>query len=190
MRKVFSITICTILLISCEKNASNENFESLKEKFNGKYEIISSISKDAVDLNMDGIASTNLISENSEIFNAGLELKILNDSKLLFEDKWPVETILNTEDGIFDSTCYHPTYIISYSLYINPISCQFEDNYSSIKLLENIQQNSTNKLISIESITIEENETIKVITIRKLYTMKGWIKTKIESRYKRYTSLT
>lgn len=190
MKKRLLITICAIFLISCNKNESNENLVQLKEKFQGKYEMISSISEDAVDLNMDGITSTDLLSENPEISNSGLELRIINENEQLFEEKWPVETIVIPRGEIFDSTSYHPTYSIYYALYSNPISCQFEDDYKSIHLLGDIQQNSTNTLISMESITIGENETIKVITIRKLYSMKGWIRTKIESRYKRYTTTT
>lgn len=190
MKKRLLITICAIFLISCNKNESNENLVQLKEKFQGKYEVISSISEDAVDLNMDGITSTDLLSENPDISNSGLELRIINDNEQLFEEKWRVETIVISRGEIFDSTNYHPTYSIYYALYSNPISCQFEDDYKSIHLLGDIQQNSTNTLISMESITIGENETIKVITIRKLYSMKGWIRTKIESRYKRYTTTT
>ena len=179
-----------IFLINCNKKESDEKLEQLKEKFHGKYEVISSISAYAVDLNMDGIVSTDLLSENPEISNSGLELRILNTNNQLFEEKWPVETIVVPRGEIFDSTSYHPNYSIYYALYSNPSSCRFDDNYKSIQLLGDFQQNSKNTLISIKSITIEENETIKVITIRKLYTMKGWITTKIESRYKRYTTTT
>jgi hypothetical protein len=190
MKKGLLITICTIFLISCNKNKSNVDIEQLKEKFHGKYEVISSISEDAVDLNMDGTTSTDLLYENPEISNSGLELRILNDNEQLFEEKWPVETIVIPRGEIFDSTSFHPTYNIYYALYINPSSCRFDDVYKSIQLLDEFQQNSANTLISMESITIEENETIKVITIRKLYTMKGWITTKIETQYKRYTTTT
>jgi len=190
MKKGLLITICMISLIGCNKNESNENLEQLKEKFHGKYEVISSISKDAVDLNMDGIASTDLLSENPKISNAGLELRVLNTNEQLFEEKWPVETITIPRGEIFDSTSYHPTYSIYYAIHINPSFCRFDDDYKSIQLLEDFQQDWTNTLISIESIIIEENEIIKVTTIRKLYTLRGWIKTKIESRYKRYTIIT
>jgi hypothetical protein len=70
MKKGLFITICTILLFSCNKHDSNADTEQLKEKFHGKYEVISSISEDAVDLNMDGTTSTDLLAENPEISNA------------------------------------------------------------------------------------------------------------------------
>lgn len=190
MKKGLLITICTIFLISCSKNESDEKLEQLKEKFHGKYEMISSTSMDAVDLNMDGITSTNLLSENSEISNSGLELRILNENELLFEEKWPVEYITIPRGETIDPSSYHPSYVINYALYINPGLFEFGDDYRSIEFLGEIQQNSTNTLISFESIIIEENETFKVTSIRKLYTMMGWITTKIESRYKRYTIIT
>ncbi|MFA8433553.1 MAG: hypothetical protein ACEPOZ_03455 [Marinifilaceae bacterium] len=190
MKKGLLITICTIVFIGCNKKESNENFEQLKEEFHGKYELISSVSKDSIDLNMDGTASTNLLLENPQISNSSLEIRILNDQKQLFEEKWPVETILTPSGGTLDPGSYHSSYSILYALYINPFTCRFDDDFKSIHLLEDIRKNSTNTLISIESIIIEGNKTIKVTTIRKLYTKKGWITTKIESRYKRYTIIT
>jgi hypothetical protein len=190
MKKGLLITICTIFLVSCNKNESDEKLEQLKEKFHGKYEIISSTSMDAVDLNMDGITSTNLLSENAEISNSGLELRILSENKQLFEEKWPVESIVIPEGETFDSNSYHSSYVIYYALYTNHNLSRINNDYQSIELLGEIEKNSTNTLISIESIIIEENETLKVTSIRKLYTMMGWITTKIESRYKRYTIIT
>lgn len=190
MRIGLLITICAIFFISCSKNESKDRLEELKEKFHGKYELISSASKDAVDLNMDGNTSTNLLSENPEILNSGLEIRIINDNEHLFEEKWPVETIVIPRGETFDPTRYHSTYNILYASYINPSTCRFEDDLKSIQLLGDVQVNSTNKLINIESIIIEENEILKVTTIRKLYTMKGWITTQIESRYKRYSITT
>jgi hypothetical protein len=177
----------SIILFSCNKDESSESIEQLKAKFHGKYEMISSISSVPVDMNMDGISSTNLLNENREILYAGLELRVLDAGSNLFEEKWPTEYISLPKGEIFDSTSYHPSYTINYANYINSAICQFDENYKSIKLLSEFYQNSTNKLIVIESITLEENEIIKVISIRKLYTMNGWTKTRIVSQYKRFT---
>jgi len=184
------IILTITLLMSCNSDESNENFYQLKEKFHGKYEVISSNSLEPVDLNMDGISSTNLLNENPEILNAGLELRISEDNGNLFEEAWPVEYISMPRGEEFDSTSYHSTYTILYAMHMNGLLCQFDDNFKSINLLGDLQKNSTNKLVSIESITIEEVEIIKVVTIRELYTMNGWITSKIESRYRRFTIIT
>lgn len=190
MKNGFLITIFAVLLISCNKDKTNDTIAQLKDKFHGKYEVISSVSKDAVDLNMDGIRSTDLLSENPEILNSGLELRILNEKEQLFEEQWPVEYISIPRGEIFDSSRYHTTYSINYALYINHGFCIIDKDHKSIKLLDDIEKNSINKLISIESILIEENEIIEVTSIRKIYTINGWITTKIKSRYKRYTKMT
>lgn len=149
--------------------------------------MISSFSSEPVDLNMDGISSTNLLSENKEILGAGLELLVIEASENLFEEKWPVEYISVPRGEVFDSTSYHPSYTINYANYANAVMCQFDENYKSINLLSGFYQNSTNKLIGIESISLEENEIIKVTSIRKLYTIGGWTTTRIVSKYKRFT---
>jgi len=187
MKKGLLITISIILLMSCSKD---ENLVQVKEKFHGKYEMISSVSLEPVDLNMDGFSSNRLLSENPEYLNAGILLIISADNRYSFEEKWPVEYIETGTNEPIDSTRYHSTYLINYAMYMNGLMFQFDDNYKSIQLLGDLQKNPTNKLISIESITIEENEIIKVVTIRKLYTINGWTTTKIESRYKRYTIIT
>ncbi len=187
MKKGLLITLSIFLLMSCSKE---DNLGQIKEKFHGKYEIISSVSSEPVDLNMDGISSNRLLSENPEFLNAGIMLLISADNRYLFEEKWPVEYISTRTIEPFDSTRYHSTYIINYAMYMNGFMFHFDDNYKSIRLLGERQPNSTNKLINVESITLEENEIIKVVTIRKLYTINGWTITKIESRYKRFTIIT
>jgi hypothetical protein len=187
MKKDLFVIVLTVLLVGCSKDAPFGNLEQLKEQFQGKYEVISSSSEDAVDLNMDGLTSTDLLSENPELAKSGLELRILDADKHLFEEKWPVENITVTDDRPFDPTSYRPSYHIMYALYINPSLCQFDNDCKSIHLLDDLQQHPTNTLIRIESISIEENGIIKVATIRKLFTMTGWVTTKIASRYKRYT---
>ena len=78
------ITICAIFFISCCKNESNENLEQLKleelkASFHGNYELISSVSEDAVDLNMDGTNSSNLLLENPKLSESRLFISRLSE---------------------------------------------------------------------------------------------------------------
>lgn len=187
MKNGLLITITIILLMSCSKD---ENLGQIKEKFHGKYEMISSVSSVPVDLNMDGISSNKLLNENPEYLKAGIMLLITEGNGYLFEEKWPVEYIETGTNDPIDSTSYHSNYLINYAMYMNASLFQFDDNYKSIQLHGIRHEDSTNKLISVESVTVEENEIIKVVTVRKLYTINGWATTKIESRYKRYTIIT
>ena len=139
---------------------------------------------------MDGVFSTNLLNENPVISNSELEVRILVDNKHLFSEMWPVEYIAMQRGEVFDSTRYHSTYSINYAMYHNGGYFEFTNSFKSIQLSGSIVPWTVNTLRSFDSISMEENEIIKVTAVRKLYTLKGWITTKIISRYKRYTIIT
>ncbi|MCZ4694600.1 hypothetical protein [Ancylomarina euxinus] len=179
-----------IFLISCNKKESKENLEQLYQKFNGNYELISSISKHAVDLNMDGRASTDLLSENPMLSESRLGIRILENDYHYFEEMWPMVSSQVRRDEVYDPNKVYSTYALSYDSYYNMSTCLFNNDYTSIQLLRDVQKDSVNTLISIESIIIEANEVIKVTAVRKLYTIEGWHTCQIESRYKRYTIIS
>ncbi|WP_163323250.1 hypothetical protein [Draconibacterium mangrovi] len=195
MKRFTWIIISLLALISCNKSDWHDNYEELKLQYNGKYELLSSYSDDAVDLNMDGIYSTDLPVENPEIQRARLEIKIIAEDRMtepgkhLFDEMWPVAHISLPRGEVFDSTRYHESYSIMYAMKIMPCWCEFEDNNSIIVLGEpTIDESSA--LISFESIDMDENDIITFVTLRKLYTIDGWVETRITSRYKRYTDRT
>jgi hypothetical protein len=190
MYKAIILTICTIFLGGCSKEKPRDGEVSLKEKFHGKYEIISSISDVSVDINMDGVSSNNLLIENFEVSGSKLELRILNSNEHLFSESWPVEYIVIPRGEIFDSTRYHPTYRIYYALHGYDRMFRFSDDQKFIQLVQSVVEDTTNTLIQVESLTVEEDKTIKVAEKRKLYTSNGWIKTRIVSTYRRYTKIT
>jgi len=191
------ITICAIFFISCCKNESNENLEQLKleelkASFHGNYELISSVSEDAVDLNMDGTNSSNLLLENPKLSESRLFIRIL-EAELgyhFFEEMWPMASSYVRRDEVYDPNKVYSTYALGYDSNVNSSICLFNDDCTSIQLLNDVKKDELNTLMSIESINIEENEIIKVTSIRRLYSIKGWVTTKIESRYKRYTIIT
>ncbi|PKQ63981.1 hypothetical protein BZG02_08185 [Labilibaculum filiforme] len=187
------ITICTIFLISCNQKESNEELEQLKleelkAKFHGDYKLISSDSEDAVDLNMDGTASTNLLLENPKLSESRLGIRILEsvDGYHFFDEMWPMVSSQVRRDEVFDPNKVYSTYAISYDTYYNMSTCIFNEDYTSIQLLDAVKKDDVNTLISIEAIILEGNEIIKVKALRRLYTIKGWLTCQIESKYKRY----
>ncbi|EON74801.1 hypothetical protein ADIS_4772 [Lunatimonas lonarensis] len=90
-------TIC--MLIGCQEmeiEVADRPF--LREKFNGKYELLSARSEVAIDLNNDGIASSNLLDENSTIWFSSLKIRIPDESEIflkhnefVFTEFWPTE---------------------------------------------------------------------------------------------------
>ena len=196
--KIFLLFIaCMFILVSCEKNESEDSKRPLlREKFNGKYELISSLSKTPVDLNNDGIESTNLLLENSMILFSEIEIRIpnesdsyLKDNEFVFCEFWPTENDHRLKNKEVITVYETRVYGSDYDIYGNTLIGVFAENLKNctINTLLDINDDGKNTLIEIKSIDIMENETIKVIVIRKLYTKNGWVISEIESLYKRYT---
>ena len=190
MKIILSIVICAVSFVSCNKIDSEDHLEILKDKFHGKYELVSSISKELLDLNMDGIASNDLLSENPQLARSGIEVFIIDSDHHLFEEKWATENHQISRDELFDPNKVYTTEGLYYGMYINMSSFIFNEDFKTIQLLDGVYTNEVNTLISFESVVFEGNEIVKVTTIRKLYTKKGWVTTEIISRYKRFTTLT
>lgn len=190
MTRLLYIAFCAVLLIGCSKTDSNDDVEFLKENFHGKYKLISSTSEKAVDLNMDGYSSTDLLSENPIISESELEIRIYDVNSNLFEEKWTMENSQIPRDEVYDPNRVYSTDGLNYAKYINFFPFEFNENFKSIKLLTEVYKDNVNTLIGIESVIMEEKGFIKVTTTRKLYTKVGWIATQIESRYKRYSKVT
>ena len=192
--KLFLAIISTIVLFSCDDDNANENVvhEALKERFNGKYEIIEATSATPVDLNMDGEGSTNLLNENPAILNAQIELRI-NENSNLYSDLWPVEDIMATVEE-FDSTTYYPTYVINYALFVLGNRFHFVENYTAIELINREpafnRGTADPRVVFPDSIKIEEDGIITVISTRNIFTFNGYMTVEIVAKYRRYTKIT
>ena len=197
MKNFLLFIACMFILVSCEKNESEVSKRPLlREKFNGKYELISSLSKTPVDLNNDGIESTNLLVENSMVLSSFIEIRIpnesdsyLKDNEFVFCEFWPTENEHRLKNKEVIPVYETPVFGMGYDIYGNTLIGVFAENLKTCtinKLLE-ISDDGKNTLIEIKSIDIMENETFKVTVIRKLYTKNGWEISEIESLYKRYT---
>lgn len=186
------IMICSVFLMSCDKNDKSEQIklEELTEKFEGRYKLISSVADKALDINMDGISSTDLLLENPKLEKARLGIRILEYGYHFIQEMWPMVSSQVSRNEVFDLNKVYSTYGLGYDSYYNLNTCLFNDDLTAIELLKDIQKDEVNTLISVESIQIEGKEIIKIKSVRRIYTIKGWLTSQIESRYKRYTSIT
>ena len=192
MKKLTWILISLLAFSSCSKSDLDDDYEQLKLQYNGKYELISSYSDDAVDLNMDGVYSTDLPGENPEIERAHLEIRIIAEDHMtepgnhLFEEMWPVAHVPDRGEEVSDTARHQDSYFIMYAMKLHGCRCEFTDNNTTILLDEPYLEESS-ALISFESVDVDENGIITFVTRRKLYTIDGWGETRITTRYKRYT---
>jgi hypothetical protein len=192
MKKFLPLIACAIILGSCQKEKEEiSQIPFLREKFQGNYGIISSYSIIPVDLNNDGVESTNLLTENSLIlFDAELLFRIPggfdDDNVFILDEIWPTEN-----DWRPEITEVIPMYenrtsgaATGYSPLINLIDGTFADDFKSASFKILYPDEDRNTLIDIDFEFLED-ETIKAIAKRKLYTSNGWVTTEIESVYKR-----
>lgn len=181
------------LIISCAESVNSNNNTLLKERFHGKYEVLSAISEVAVDLNMDGITSNNLFNENDEVNNAKIEIRLENENKLFIE-RWPIEW-LGVGSGEIDSSKYDSSISYSYAHYSITSEFEFANSDQQISLIDTelIYDNYgrvDRRFAFPESIIIDNDDIIIVITNRYLYTSSGYLQSRITARYKRFTSET
>ncbi len=195
---IFIVLIC--FLVSCNNNQSDTSIRPLlHEKFNGKYELISSFSNIPVDLNNDGSESTNLLLENSMLLFSEIEIRIPNepdlfikDNEFVFSEFWPTENEHRLKNKDVIKVYDTPLNTGDYDIYGNILIGVFTDDFRTCTISDyfKIKDDGKNTLIEVKSIDVLENETIRVTVIRKLYTMNGWVLSEIESLYKRYTVAT
>ncbi|MCT4587691.1 MAG: hypothetical protein N4A71_07705 [Carboxylicivirga sp.] len=200
INKTFFLLITLLFFLwGCQKEEMEiNNRPLLKERFNGKYELISSNSKQAVDLNNDGIESTNLLDENSVILFSEITIRIpyedelfLKENEFVFSELWPMENEHRLKEKKILTVYKKRVYSVNYDLYGNVQIGKFnEDLTSAEKFRLDINDDGKNTLVQLKSLNLLEDEIIRVIVVRKLFTKNGWVTTEIESLYKRYSPVT
>lgn len=199
LRNGLLATICAITFIGCSKGELGEvDLElQLKEKYHGKYELVSVFSDRNVDLDMDGSSTANLIYENPMMRLSTIEIRFIDkdvrlscENQLYFVETWPVEgsVLLEGIDGRSTTPlAVSPPY---YNLHVSLAKGKFDHDYKRIWLQEVPQDYPNNARIEIESVELEKNEIVKVTSTRRLYTKVGWVTTRVIARYRRYAIIT
>ncbi|TCO10434.1 hypothetical protein [Natronoflexus pectinivorans] len=192
MKKFLPLFTVIVFLLGCQKQDKEVSIRPvLREKFHGKYEIVSCVSNIPVDLNNDGVESCNLFEENSLIpFAAKIEIMIpfQNDTyfkynEFTYRDWWPTENErrLSATEIVPTHTTY-TTVSFFYDYRPSDLRGVFADDLKS----------ATFTIIGVEDTLLDIkldilfDDHIKVTSTRKLYTRTGWVTVEIESVYRRY----
>lgn len=191
MKKITYLVALVGALSSCQKNAvePSEDTTVLHDRFHGQYSIVSATANRAVDLNRDGQASTDLLTE---IPNLGRKQSTLNvlirDNGLKwFEDLWPLPAL--TRNWNYSSP---DSMMVSGYLY-NPVPRDFTFDKAVANLL--VEPGAADKANggrtpAPESVVIEDDGQLRVVTLRLLYINRTWQPVRITTVYKRFTSTT
>ena len=200
-RLQFVMFMSGLLLIGCSPKevAPNENIPALNAQFHGKYKIIRSVSSEAVDVNLDGISTTDMmveIPELSRTYSNNLEIRIYGSSMYRPDPSfsiiqwWPEQYIrLNNNNWEGEPIDYQPGLIVNYAMQGGTRRFVFSSDLKSITVQPNDHE-SAFRWVFPESVTVNPDNTIEVVNKRKLYTSEGVKEFMITTVYERYTTST
>ncbi|HKG05192.1 MAG TPA: hypothetical protein VKB19_01970 [Pedobacter sp.] len=164
-----------LFLQSCKKNAVGKD-DDLKARFEGKYKIIKAVADRSVDLNLDGSASSNLMSEIPNLEKVYLDLRVNKKTgPSIYSQLWPNQ-FLSTPDP-------------SGAVYVNfanqATGATFSIDLENMKL--NVFRDRPDPSFPLPlSVSILPNNRLKIIMEKNIYTPDGWSKVHVEVEYERF----
>ena len=191
-------------LASCSPNdpAPNEDVNALHQRFHGKYKALSSVSSEAIDVNLDGQASTDMLVEIPDLTlqNSNyLELRIYGSGKyrpsnvFLFTQWWPEQDIFiptnKTQRWEGEEIAYQPNLTVNYPMQGTPRYFSLSADLKQMTVTSNQKEDSF-RWVRPESVTVENNGRLQVVNKRRLYTRSGVKEVVITTVYERYTMIT
>lgn len=194
-----------IWLASCSPNdpAPYDDVPTLHQKFHGKYNVISSVSSEAIDVNLDGKVSTDMTKEILQLapkYGQQLEIRIYgpnkNNSKraFYFMQYWPEQEIFistnKTQRWEGEPIEYQPGLIVNYLSNALTRTFSFSPDLGQLLVQPSPAENAFRWILP-QSVTVDKNtDTIQVVNKRRFYTSAGVKEVVTTTVYKRYTMVT
>jgi hypothetical protein len=191
---------------------TDKEADMLRVQFQGKYKIVSSLSDVAIDVNQDGVASTNMLQEipdlaldNQTKYN--VELRITDPSlynpaytpanypktpEYFFVQWWPEQFIRTGPGKVWDNNekiAYNPNYVVDYEFQSTLRKFSFSSDHKQITVIPDDNGNPF-RWIRPESVTVQDNGQLKTVNKRRVYTSAGVTDVIITTVYERFTTIT
>ncbi|QHT66586.1 hypothetical protein GXP67_07915 [Rhodocytophaga rosea] len=191
--------LCLFCLGACQQTEEvnpNQNVQILYEQFHGKYKIVHSTSSLALDVNLDGKASTDMLEELPDLPNTLIEVRINRRNQynsqpsFYFVHYWPKQE-LDLHGFQVEPTNYDPNITAQFSTKV--VSWGFAFDPALTHLILEPQSTSLidpDIFTPPQKIVIEGNERMEVTLTKRLYTSSGWKIVEIVTVYERYTMIT
>jgi len=211
MKKICVPIFILLAVLGCKRSSDpaeeiqtkeSAKIELLQQKFHGKYRIISALSDTPVDVNMDGSASTDLLTEipildYRQNYQFNLELRIYANSPLspnptyLLSQSWP-EQYIWLGDKEWDGgkpLSYDPAYSVSLVNQGTGRLFNFSDDLKQI-IVHPGENENPNRWVIPKSIVIDERQRLHVVNVRNFYTSEGVKQATVTTVYERFTKDT
>jgi hypothetical protein len=187
-RSINLLVVIVTLMLGCKKEDATESQNELWERFHGKYAITRATSNIAVDVNLDGSKSTNLVEEIPDLKYTHLELRIgTTTGRNGYAHYWANQS-LNSEKK---PAGYDPSILVMYLNQPTVASFEFNDDLTALSLHQEPTKEPRSEDFSLpESVTIGKDNEITVKMKRTLYTRAGWVPVSIVVTYARFTKIT
>ncbi len=185
----YVLAFCLVITLGCKKSgntdATNQNNAQISQRFKGKYAIVSAISNQPVDVNLDGVKSVDMFQEIPDLKNSYIELRISSDLKTnIFTQFWQNQAFpYGSKPAAYDPGFYF--------LYANQATVGLFNFNPSLTRLEVFRDDTISqkdfplpKLVEVIA-----NDQIHIPTEKTLYTRSGMIPVTIDVVYKRFTTV-
>ena len=207
------LLLCPILLsvmLGCKKDdpvldpeiIEAQKVAALQNQFHGKYGIVSSVSNEAVDVNMDGVTSTDLFKEidilpSEKNHHFDVEVRIYGPNPLfagpayIFNQSWP-EQYIRLENEAWTGgpgLNYDPALRMDFLRQGTARQFHFSKDLKSLNVLASDNENPF-RWVKPESVTVDPSGRLVIVNKRFLYTKNGVKQVSITSVYERFTKET
>ena len=180
-----------LFLLACKPDSvpANKDVKKLYQSFHGKYEIISSIASEPLDLNLDGVPSTNLLTELQDIANSRVEIRI--QESFFFYQIWP-EPFFSGIGGSGENmpTTYDPRVTVNYAMQGVGRLFEFDERVKQILLLADGPFINQTRFPRPTSIKLMPDQMVEITINKAFYTSAGIKNVQVVSLYRRYTMVT
>jgi hypothetical protein len=207
------LLLCPILvsvMLGCKKDdpvldreiIEAQKVAALQNQFHGKYGIISSVSNEAVDVNMDGLTSTDLFKEidilpSEKNYHFDVEVRIYGRNPLsagpayIFSQSWPEQYIHieNEEWTGGPGLNYDPSLRIDFLRQGTSRQFYFSEDLKLLNVLPSDKENPY-RWVKPESVAVDPAGRLVIVNKRYLYTKNGVKQISITSVYERFTKET
>jgi len=177
-----------LFLLSCKPDSlpANKDTNKLYQSFHGKYEIISSFASEPIDLNLDGVSSSDLLTELQDLAVSHLEIRI--SQIFSFHQFWPEPYFPGFGETM--PATYDPRIFPGYAMQGVTRQFEFDEKVEQIILLADPPFINQTRFPRPTSIKLILGEMIEVTISKTFYTSSGIKNVQVVSLYRRYTMVT
>ncbi|MCF0040839.1 hypothetical protein [Dyadobacter fanqingshengii] len=179
---------------------ASEAADALYQQFHGKYKIVSSVSSEPLDVNLDGESSMDLLAEIEELPNiSNLDIRIYAPSDrnprptFIFTQAWPEQSIRMGSGKVWDgieTISFNPAYNFSYNMKVVARSFNFSEDLKQLIVTPDDSEDPFFRQSAPKSVLVKDDGTLAVIANRRIYTSNGVREVTVTTIYERFTMST